>query len=307
MGKEYRTYHDNSTHHVYCNGIDGNIIFYSVQDCIFYITLYYHLSRKYGIVTRAFTIMPNHIHSNEQAPSQEDFFCFHRDLNKEFTRVYNKEHNRTGPLFMKPFGFAPKSVAKKIRENIVYILNNPIVGRLAKSVDQYKWNLMAYRLSDYPFSQKIVLKSTSRRLRRSVEMLKHYFNNGLPLTYERQKVLFKNLSSDESAQLTDLILSLHNFLDYNTIGQLYDGDVENAIIAARSYSGTDHEIKEDYEDYRAYQKMMRLSQASGIDLKTCNFESMSSKELKALSIKFLANGIDINQIQKFLHLPRDRH
>lgn len=307
MGKEYRKYQEISTHHVYCKGIGGNVIFYSVQDCIFYITLYYHLSRKYGIVTRAFTIMPNHIHSNEQAPTQEDFFCFHRDLNKEFTRAYNKEHNRTGPLFMKPFGFAPKSVAKKIRENIVYILNNPIVGRLTGSVDQYKWNLMAYRYSSYPFSQKIVLRQASRRLRRSVDMLRYYFDNGLPLTYDRQRVLFKALSPEEVLQLTDLILSLHNFLDYDTIGKLYDGDVENAVMSAKSYSGTDHDIPEDYEDYRAYQKMMKVSHASGIDLKTCNFESMSENELKTLSIKFRVNRIDDNQIQKFLHLSRGRH
>ena len=307
MGKEYRKYKKISTHHVYCKGIGGNIIFYSVQDCIFYITLYYHLSRKYGIVTRAFTIMPNHIHSNEQAHSQEDFFSFHRDLNNLFTKSYNAEHNRTGPLFEKPFGFAPKSVAKKIRENIVYILNNPIVGRLSNSVDQYKWNLMAYRHTSYPFSEKIVLNKASRRLRRSVKMLKYYFNNSLPLTYNRQRVLFKTLSPDEVLQLTDLILSLHNFLDYNNIGELYDGDVENAVIAAKAYSGTDHEIREDYEDYRAYQIMKKLSQASGIDLKTCNFEIMTEKELKSLSKRFRINCIDITQIQKFLHLPRRGH
>lgn len=251
--------------------------------------------------------MPNHIHSNEQAHSQEDFFSFHRDLNKQFTRTYNEEHNRTGPLFVKPFGFAPKSVAKKIRENIVYILNNPIVGRLSNSVDQYKWNLMAYRHTSYPFSEKIVLNKASRRLRRSVKMLKYYFNNSLPLTYNRQRVLFRTLDTEETLQLTDLILSLHNCLDYDAIGEFYDGDVENALKSARSYSGTDHDIPEDYEDYRAYKKMMKLSQASGIDLKTCNFEIMTEKELKSLSKRFRINGIDISQIQKFLHLPRRGH
>lgn len=217
MSQDYRTYHEGSTHHVFCKAIGGNIIFYSVQDCIFYITLYYHLAWKYGIITRAFSIMPNHIHSNEQAPSRKAFVDFHRDLNREFTMTYNAEHKRSGTLFMKPFGFAPKTVGKKIRENIAYIVNNAVAGNLADDLDEYRWNLMAYRNTSYPFSSKIALNKASNRLRRSVKMLKYYYSCGLPLTYDRQRELFKNLSSEEAGQLTDLIISIHNCLIYSDI------------------------------------------------------------------------------------------
>ena len=304
MSKDYRKYRDGCTHHVYCKAVDGNVIFYSLQDCIFYLTLYYHLAKKYGIVTRAFSIMPNHVHSNEQAPSETAFFEFHKALNRDFTQTYNEEHHRTGPLFMKPFGFAPKTVGKRIRENIAYIVNNAVAGNLAKDIDQYKWNLMAYRCSSYPFSAKIVLRKASRRLRKSVKMLQYYYDKGMPLSYNRQRVLFKNLTSKEIAQLTDLIISLHNCLNFDAIARLYNGNVDNAILSARTHSGSEHDIPEDFEDYSAYQSMMRIAVEYGVDLKTCNFETMPSKDLRKLFVILSRLGFPQKQIQKFLHLTR---
>ena len=304
MGKEYRKYRDGCTHHVYCKAVDGNVIFYSLQDCIYYITLYYHLARRFGIVTRAFCIMPNHIHSNEQAPSEKNFFEFHRVLNRDFTKTYNKEHGRTGPLFMKPFGFAPKVVGKRIRENISYILNNAVVGNLVPDVDQYKWNLMPYRKYSHPFSTKMVLRTASHPLRRSLEMLKYYYDRRLPLTYNRQRVLFKKLKQFEVAQLIDYIISLHNCLDYEAIGLLYKNDIENAIISARNNSGSEHDIPEDFEDYKVYNKMLKLARASGVDLQKCNFERMPGEELVKITEQFCLAGFPVRQIRKFLHLGR---
>ena len=302
MGREYRKYREGCTHHVYCKGVEGNVIFYSVQDCIYYITLYYHLAKRFGIVTRAFCIMPNHIHTNEQAPSKEDFFEFHRVLNRDFTRTYNKEHGRSGSLFMKPFGFAPKMVGKRIRDNISYILNNAVVGNLVTDIDQYRWNLMPYRKTKHPFSSKMVQRAASHPLRRSLEMLRFYYERDLPLTYDRQRVLFKRLKPFEVAQLTDYIISIHNCLDYEAIGSLYMNDVENAVTSARNNSGSEHDIPEDFEDYKVYNRMLKMARRLGVDLQRCNFEGMPEKEIVILTQRFFDAGFPIRQIRKFLHL-----
>ena len=302
MGREYRKYREGCTHHVYCKAVDGNVIFYSVQDCIYYITLYYHLAKKYGIVTRAFSIMPNHIHSNEQAPSRKDFFDFHMALNRDFTRTYNKEHGRTGPLFMKPFGFAPKIVGKRIRDNISYILNNAVVGNLVSDIDQYKWNLMPYRKTNHPFSSKIVQRAASHPLRRSLDMLRYYYERDMPLRYDRQRVLFRKLKPFEVAQLTDYIISIHNCLDYEAIGSLYMNDVENAVTSARNNSGSEHDIPEDYEDYKVYNRMLKMARRLGVDLQRCNFEGMPEKEIVKMTEQFCFAGFPVRQIRKFLHL-----
>jgi hypothetical protein len=135
-------------------------------------------------------------------------------------------------------------------------------------------------------------------------MLQYYYDRGLPLTYNRQRVLFKDLSSEEISQLTDLIIALHNCLDYNAVGRLYNGNIENTVFSARTHSGSEHDIPEDFEDYSAYHSMMKIALEQGIDLKTCNFETMTSKELSKLFTILSRLGFPQKQIQKFLHLTR---
>lgn len=306
MGRNYRKYRDGCTHHVYCKAVDGNIIFYSPRDCIYYITLYHHLARRYGIVTRAFSIMPNHVHSNEEAPSEEAFFNFHRDLARVYTVEYNSYHKRKGRLFLKPFGFAPKTVGKRVRENIAYIVNNPVVGKMSRNIDSYRWNLMAYRNTDHPFSEKIILNKASYRLRRSLCLLQYYYDHGIPLDYACQRMLFDGLSSKEVAQLTDRILYMHNFMDYGAMADYYQGDMEMVIMAISANSGSEYDIPEDFEDYSVYKKMSKLSINYGVDLKECNFESSPVSELSHLACQFSRAGFSPKQIRKFLHLKQER-
>ena len=306
MGRSYRKYQDGNICHVYCKAVNGNIIFYSSRDIIFYLTLYYHLARRYGIVTRAIAIMPNHVHSNEQARTTESFISFHRDLNRIFTKEYNQEHKRSGRVFIKPFGYAPKYKGKTIRQNITYIVNNPVVGGLCKDIDSYRWTLMAYRNSDHPFSEKIVLNKASFRLRRSLTRLQYYYDNGIPLNYACQRVLFQGLNPKETAQLTDRIISMHNCLDYNRIAKYYNNSIENAVLAISANSGTEYDIKEDSEDYSLYRTMTKIALKEGVDLKQCNFETMDAEQLTNLADKFLCAGVPPKLVCKFLHMERTK-
>lgn len=305
MGRNYRIYRDGCTHHVYSKAVGGNIIFYSSRDCIYYITLYYHLARRYGIVTRAFGIMPNHVHSNEEAPSEDAFFNFQRDLTRVYTKGYNSEHKRTGRLFLKPFGFAPKTVGKRVRDNLAYIVNNPVVGKLSKNIDSYRWNLMAYRNTDHPFSEKIILSKASYKFRRSLARLQYYYDNGIPLNYACQRQLFDGLSSKEAAQLTDRIIFIHNFLDYKAMAEFYQGSFENVVTAITANSGSEHDIQEDFEDYSVYKTMSQFAMKYGVDLKECNFETWTEDELAELTDRFRRAGFTPKQIRKFLHLKQD--
>lgn len=304
MGKDYRKYRDGSLHHVFCKEVDGNILFYSVQDCIFYLTLYYVLAKRYGIKTLAFGIMPNHVHSFERAPSLKKFNLFHCRLNSEFTQGYNKQHNRSGAVFMKPFGYAPKTVGKVIRDCISYIANNPVAGNQVSRVEESKWNLVGYWKSDHPFSEKIQLEKVSRRMRRAVEKLRQYHRDNCPLDYTRQRELFKELTSKEKYQLIDRIVSMYNCLDYDAAASYYNGDFANAIISISANSGKEHDVPDDYEDYSVYNKMIQIATSCGIDPLTCNYENSPADMINYLKNLFRKAGFQARQIQKFLHLKR---
>lgn len=249
--------------------------------------------------------MPNHVHSNEEAPSEEAFFNFQMDLNRVYTKQYNSEHKRSGRLFLKPFGFAPKTVGKRVRDNIAYIVNNPVVGKLSKTIDSYRWNLMAYRSTDHPFSEKILLNKATYRLRRSLGLLQYYYDNMIPLNYACQRMLFEGLSSKEAAQLTDRIIFMHNFLDYGAMADYYQGDIEKAVMTISANSGSEHDIPEDFEDYSVYKTMSQLAMKAGADLKQCNFEIWPVDELAQLADRISWAGFSSKQIRKFLHLKQE--
>ena len=96
---------------------------------------------------------------------------------------------------------------------------------------------------------------------------------------------------------------MHNCLDYKAIARYYQGDIEKAVITISANSGSEHDIQEDYEDYRAYNDMIRLARDCGVDMATCNFEVWSKEDLDKIIWRFNRAGFQPKQIRKFLHLP----
>lgn len=233
--------------HVYSKGYGGMMVFYSIADCLFYITLYSCLSRKYHIRTNAFSLMPNHMHSQQVVVSRQVFTAFNQELLSLFTRGYNIQHGRSGELFQKPFGSAPKIGGKSIKNNLSYINNNGAAGKLSKGVLDYRWNLMAYYDTDYPFSEKIVLNQASKRMRWAMRYVLELHGKNRPLDYRIQAMLFKGLNAKERKQLIDFIVVQYNFLDYSAITKHF-GSFERALIAMDANTGSEYDIIEEWEE-----------------------------------------------------------
>lgn len=233
--------------HVYSKGYGGMMVFYSIADCLFYITLYSCLSRKYHIRTNAFSLMPNHTHSQQVVVSRQVFTAFNQELLSLFTRGYNIQHGRSGELFQKPFGSAPKIGGKSIKNNLSYINNNGAAGKLSKGVLDYRWNLMAYYDTDYPFSEKIVLNQASKRMRWAMRYVLELHGKNRPLDYRIQAMLFKGLNAKERKQLIDFIVVQYNFLDYSAITKHF-GSFERALTAMDANTGSEYDIIEEWEE-----------------------------------------------------------
>lgn len=296
-----RIFKEGMPHHVYCKGVNGYIIFYSIADCVFCITLYSCLSRKHRITIGAFSIMPNHIHSQQNAPSRKSFIAFNREFLILFSQGYNKQHKRCGKLFQTPFGSAPKMVEKTIKSNLSYINNNAPAGRLSEGVLDYRWNLMAYYFSSHPFSEPIVLNRASHKMREAIRFVDRCRQENKPLDYRLQSMLFKGLRSKERKQLLDYIVAKYNFLDYNSILQHYQS-MEDALMAMDANTGSEHDIKEDWEDYSVYKTMIEKASNSGINMETINFETLGKDDLFNL-VKVLSEATsEKRKIFRFLHL-----
>ena len=304
MGKAYRVFREGFPHHTFTRGINGNVIFFALSDCLYFTTLFCCLAQRFKISVRGFSIMPNHVHSNETAPDKKSFLLFHCRLNSEFTHEYNSEHGRKGPLLDKRFGYAPKTSGKRIRDNLCYIANNATVGNLSKDILEYRWNLLAYRQSDHPFSEEIDMKHSSRAMKRALKMVSYFRDNDLPFNYARQRLLMKNLSLKEKRQLVDYIITRYNCLDYAAMESFYQDSFEQACISFRANSGSEHDIPEDHENYGIYAKMTSLARKEGIDLKRCNFEAEKPDVIYRLFLLGQELGFPIRQLHRFLHTTR---
>ncbi|MBR5431666.1 MAG: hypothetical protein IK119_04710, partial [Bacteroidales bacterium] len=292
---------DGYPNHVYSKGKDGNMVFYSTADCIYYITLYSCLSRKYNIRTNAFSIMPNHTHSQQEAESSKAFIAFNQELNSTFTRGYNQQHKRKGVLFMKPFGSVPKMGAKYIKNNLSYINNNGAEGNLSKGVLDYRWNLMAYYGSDHPFSEHITLRNASKRMRWAVKYVDSLRKKEKPIDYKTQEILFKGLNRKERKQLQDYIIVQYNFLDYNSVIRHF-GSFEDALMGMDANTGSEYDIAEEWEDYSEYRKMIETAYKAGYDMDNCNFRLLEKDKLFDLILLLSRITGDKKKIHRFLQM-----
>lgn len=297
-----RIYTEGVPHHVFTRGIEGNFIFYNTMDSVFYVTLYYCLAIKHKIKTTAFSLMPNHIHSQQQAESEASFTAFNLELDSKFALSYNKWHNRSGALFDK-FGCVPKHVGKTIKNNISYINNNGPVGLLSNGVLGYKWNLLSFYWTDGIFAEpECEPPGLSSEYKRAVKLVDYHHRHCSPLTYEVQERLYAHLNTNEKNKLINYILWKYNVVDFTEMIRYY-GTFENAIIAMDANCGSEPEIQEDWEDYSVYREMLKIVNAKGYDTRHINFETMDSFTLGKLALELSAvhNALP-KQVRKFLHL-----
>ena len=123
-----------------------------------------------------------------------------------FVKEYNSSIGRKGGLFRKRFGSAPKIGNKKIRTAISYLFNNPVEKYLCTSAEDYRWNFLAYSISDHPFSKMIPPRKMSRALKRAMSVVDsaRESDNYLKINFLRR--VFSKISDDEAEYLTDYII-----------------------------------------------------------------------------------------------------
>ena len=160
-----------------------------------------------------------------------------------FAREYNEVCHRQGPLFESPFGSAPKIGAKKARTNLIYVGNNPVERQLSVRAEDYRWNFLAFAVSDHPFSKRIVLRQVRWALRQAITEVKHQHARGKPLSYAQLQRLFKPLTPEERQQLTDKIISTYNVIDYHA-AIAYFNSYEDMLTAMHATTGSEYDLNE---------------------------------------------------------------
>lgn len=288
--------------HVYQITADRGICFYTAADCLVWFSLMCVLAERYGIRILAVCIMLNHYHIELHAPSPEALSSFMRDLNALFTRLYNRRYGTTGPLFSNKFKNAGKYKEQKIRENFLYICNNPVVKCAVPRAAQYRWNFLAYMQSAHPFSSQGDI-SSDERMGQVMSMVRTRRSAGRPLDYAFFDGIYSQLSDSEKKQMLDYIIAQYNVIDYAAVKRMW-GSFEQLNQVLLTVRGAEYDIEDDtaQEDYRHYYKMIRVAADLGYDLGKMRFGQLSPRELRRLACacreKAVASQVEL---AKFLH------
>lgn len=230
--------------HTYQRSVSGFNIFYEVEDYLVYYTIFSVMSRRYGMVVYGLCLMIDHIHTLTSTSSCKTFSKFMSNVAIQFVKEYNRYHNRVGPLFSECFGSAPKAGLKLLRTAIAYLFNNPVERFLCKRAQEYRWNFLAYAASDNPFSDPLVLKKASRRLRRALKEVDGTLKRNEYMTYVQLKRMFVGMDARETNQLIDYIIVRYNIIRYEDLTtKCYDG-YENMLMAINSNAGSEYEVQE---------------------------------------------------------------
>ena len=231
--------------HIYQRSVKGFNLFYDLEDFIVFYTIVSVLAKVYGVVLMEMCLMIDHVHLLMMAESIDDISAFVRHYTSVFVMESNNDIGRSGPLFHKSFGSAPKKGSKKIRSAIVYVGNNPVEKKLCARAEEYRWNFLAYLNEDFPFSRKIPYEERSRSLKRAIKEVNCMKVSNRYLSYAQVRRLLGSLSEDERAFLTDYIITSYYPFDKQALLSFYEG-VDEMLHAMSSTAGSDYDIREVY-------------------------------------------------------------
>ena len=121
--------------------------------------------------------------------------------------------------------------------------NNPVERRLVEKAEQYRWNYLAYAVTDHPFSKKLVIRDAIWPLQKAVKEVKAHFKAGNPLYLSQLERIFAPLGQEEKQQLIDFIISTYNCIDYAAAIR-YFGNYDNMLIAMHATTGSEYDLRE---------------------------------------------------------------
>lgn len=300
-----RKYSSRGYVHIFGITADKGICFYVTADCLVWFTLFCVLAVKYNVRVIAVCIMLNHFHIEAWFPSRDVMSAMMRELNSRFTQQYNRHYHLSGALFQARFGSSLKVKEQWIKDNYVYICNNPIGKKAVRNAEQYRWNFLAYMESDSPFSAPIVIRKGSRRFLCARAEVLRSCRNGQPLGYNFFDGIYDRLSSLEKKQIVDLIVSSYNVIDYEELRRVWGG-FNQICEMLHTVSGSEYDLADDdaAEDYRHYYLMIRIVAEFGFDIKHRRFVNLPDAEVGSLA-RIIADHVDATkaEIAKFLHFP----
>lgn len=314
--------------HFYSKTYDSGGLFYTDEDKLYFMTLLSCLVRRNHLSVLAVCLMFNHYHIVIRTG---DIALCKRTLStleRIFGKFYSIEYQRRGQIFKIPAGYAVKRTLKDARSCVIYVYNNPTVGGLCHSAIEYRWNLLAlgYEMIQMADSQvQGTLRASqsggammadsqqeeavwpASQEKSNIEyrkmVIRSYYNAGKPLDYNALNFIFKGIADPDCKVLADYILRLYNFVDYQELDRIF-GSLDNAVGVFDMVTGSDYDLRDDFDDYSVYEKMSEALGRWGYGRSNCGLICrLEADDISGLAMRMISElGVRPRQLRKFFHL-----
>ena len=219
------------------------VLFYSLSDFLVFYTIVSVMVRKFMVKLVSLCLMYDHFHMSVITRNAKQLSKFMFACTWTYAKEMNPVCHRKGDLFQHSFKSSVKRGDKKARSNIIYLANNPVERKMVKKAEEYRWNFLAYYLSDHPFSKPLVIRDSSWPMRKAIQEVKSHYAAGRYLNYTVLKRISSPLNRMEQEQLTDFIISTYKTVDYEYAIRFFDS-YEDMITAIHADTGSEYDLNE---------------------------------------------------------------
>jgi hypothetical protein len=182
------------------------------------------------------------------------------------------------------------------------VFNNAVEKKLCMRAEDYLWNFLRFYstdMKDIPAEGG----SLSRKLKRSMKMVKGCFMKREYLRYEILDTIYKKLSNGEKRILTEYIIKLYfPFAAEETTG--YYKSFEDMITAINSNTGSEYEIREKHYGKTdvPYREIMACLKSMDINDTRAVITMKNDAKMQLADILKEKTTASYTQIRKFLQI-----
>lgn len=126
--------------HVIQRGIDRQAVFFSDDDCRFYLDWLGEYAARREIALHAYCLMTNHLHLVLTAPSAEGLGGLMQDMGRRYVQYVNRTHRRTGGLWQGRYKSSYIQTERYLLSCMRYVELNPVRADMVKAPGEYRWS-----------------------------------------------------------------------------------------------------------------------------------------------------------------------
>ena len=140
--------------HVIQRGVDRQPVFFSDEDCQFYLDWLGEYAQKRSIELHAYCLMTNHVHLLLSSPSADALGGLMQDMGRRYVQYINRTYRRSGGLWQGRYKAAFVQTERYLLTCMRYVELNPVRAGMVVAPGDYRWS--SYRANALGVPNKLL-------------------------------------------------------------------------------------------------------------------------------------------------------